>query len=70
MENIDKHIEHDKKILEDPMISPQQRRHLEGEVEDLEIYKERHPEDNHDPTPLELFCDSNPDALECRVYED
>lgn len=70
MENIEQHIEHDKKILEDPTISPQQRRHLEGELEELEAYHEKHPEDDHDPTPLELYCDTNPDALECRVYED
>ena len=70
MENIEAHIEHDKKILEDPTISPQQRRHIEGELEELEQYHENHPNDNHDPTPLELYCDSNPNALECRVYDD
>jgi hypothetical protein len=70
MENIESHIEKDKQILGDPTISPQQRRHIEGELVELESYKENHPNDHHDPTPLELFCDSNPDALECRVYED
>lgn len=70
MESIEKHIETDKKILEDPTISPQQRRHIEGELEELEAYAERHPNDHRDPTSLELFCDANPNALECRVYED
>lgn len=70
MENIQKHIQVDKKILEDPTTSPQQRRHVEEELRDLELYHERHPDDNHDPSSLELYCDSNPDALECRVYED
>jgi hypothetical protein len=70
MESIEKHIETDKKILEDPTISPQQRRHIEGELEELEAYAERHPDDHRDPTSLELFCDANPNALECRVYED
>lgn len=70
MDNIGQHIEKDKQILEDPMISPQQRRHIEGELEELEHYHANHPEDNHDPTPLELYCDTHPDALECRVYED
>jgi hypothetical protein len=70
MENISDHIQLDKKILEDPMTSPQQRRHVEEELKDLEAYHERHPEDSHDPTSLELFCDLNPDALECRIYED
>lgn len=70
MENIEAHIELDKKILEDPTISPQQRRHIEGELGELEAYAERHPEDHHDPTSLELYCDANPNALECRVYDD
>ena len=70
MENIEAHIEHDKKILEDPTVSPQMRRHIEGELEELQQYHEKHPEDTHDPTSLELYCDANPDALECRVYED
>ena len=70
MENIEKHIEHDKKILEDPTVSPQMRRHIECELEELENYHQNHPEDDHDPTALELYCDMHPDALECRVYED
>lgn len=70
MENIQQHIEHDKKILDDPMVSAQSRRHVEGELESLQKYHERHPEDNHDPSPLELYCDENPNALECRIYED
>lgn len=70
MENIEKHIEHDRKILEDPTISPQSRRHTTQELEALEQYKKNHPNDSHDPTPLELFCELNPGALECRVYDD
>jgi hypothetical protein len=70
MENIQQHIEYDRKILGDPMVSAQSRRHVEEELEALEAYAERHPEDDHDPTALELYCDANPDALECRVYED
>lgn len=70
MENIQKHIDHDKDILDDPLVSSQSRRHVEQELESLQKYQERHPEDDHDPTPLELFCDENPDALECRMYDD
>jgi hypothetical protein len=69
MESIEAHIEQDKKILDDPMISPQHRRHTQEELVDLENYKNRHPEDSHDPTALELYCDNNPGALECRVYD-
>lgn len=70
MENIQQHIDHDKKLLDDPQTSPQSRRHTQEELDALQAYHARHPEDDHDPTPLELFCDANPDALECRVYED
>jgi len=70
MENIEQHIEADKEELSNPQLSPQRRRHLEDELEQLETYAENHPNDHHDPTPLELFCDANPNALECRVYED
>lgn len=70
MESIEKHIEADKNELADPQLSPQRRRHIEGELEELQAYAERHPEDHHDPTPLELYCDNNPSALECKVYDD
>ena len=70
MDNINQHIEQDKKILEDPTVSPQMRRHTAEELDALESYKEHHPEDDHDPSALELYCDSHPDALECRIYED
>jgi hypothetical protein len=70
MESIEQHIEADKEELANPQLSPQRRRHIEGELEELEAYAERHPEDHHDPTPLELYCDSNPSALECKVYDD
>jgi hypothetical protein len=70
MATIDDHINKDKQIIDDPMISSQMRRHTQEELEALEQYKENHPEDNHDPTPLELYCDANPEAPECRIYED
>jgi len=70
MENIKKHIEQDKKILDDPTISSQARRHIEDELESLERWAEKYPNDLHDPTGLELYCNDHPDALECRVYDD
>jgi hypothetical protein len=67
---IEDHIEQDKKILDDPTISAQSRRHLESELDSLEKYQKNHPDHVKDPSPLELFCDENPHALECRIYED
>jgi hypothetical protein len=69
MENIQKHIEHDRKIVDDAMASSQSRRHAEEELEALERYRASHPEDEHDPSPLELYCNDNPSADECRIYE-
>ena len=75
MESVEKHIEVDKKILEDPTTSPQQRRHIEEELRELEVYVENHKKeiedgDHHDPTALELFCEVMPEADECRMYDD
>lgn len=70
MENIDQHIQKNQSLLNDPTISPQSRRHTQEELTALETYKENHPEDSHDPTSLELYCELNPNADECRIYED
>lgn len=69
MGDINQHIEKDKKILDDSMISSQTRRHIEDELESLENYQTNHPNNDHDPTPLELYCDAHPDAIECKIYE-
>jgi hypothetical protein len=69
MESIDKHIEYDKKLLDDPTTSPQSRRHTEEELEALQAYKQNHPDNTSDPTALELYCDSNPSAPECKKYD-
>jgi hypothetical protein len=70
MKSIDQHIEKDENILNDPTVSPQSRRHTEEELELLKRYKENHPDSSYDPTSLELYCDSNPNAPACRVYDD
>jgi len=70
MNNITTHIEDDYNKLKDPLLSSQSRRHLEEEVYQLEKYRENHPNDDYDPTPLELYCDLNPHAIECKIYED
>ena len=44
--------------------------HFSEELAQLETYQKNHPNDHHDPTALELHCDLNPDAPECRVYDD
>jgi hypothetical protein len=54
----------------DSECSKQRRRHLENELERLLAYIERHPDATYAPNSLELYCDENPNALECRVYEE
>ena len=50
MDSVEKHIEVDKKILEDPTTNPQQRRHIESAVKDCDI-RAVHPE------KMEAFAD-------------
>ena len=74
MESVEKHIEVDKKILEDPTTNPQQRRHVEEELRELEVYVANHKEeiqagDHHDPSALELYCEVEPGALECKMHD-
>lgn len=74
MENIESHIEKDKEILQNPLTSPQQRRHIEEELHELEVYVENHKEeikagDHHDPTALELYCEVEPSAPECKIHD-
>lgn len=66
---LQQHINDDKNELDNPNTSSQRRRHLECELDALKQYKNHHPDQDYDPTPLELFCDVNPNALECRIYE-
>ena len=66
---LQQHIDDDRNELENPNLSGQRRRHIQDELESLEQYQKNHPEEQKDPTSLELFCDLNPDSPECRIYE-
>ena len=68
--SLQQHINDDKDELNNSNINPQRRRHIEDQLDQLERYQANHPDSDHDPNPLELFCDSNTDALECRIYDD
>ena len=57
MKSIEDHMEHDKKIIEDPQSNPAARRHAKEELHELEEYAEHHKEeiaagDHHDPNAL------------------
>jgi hypothetical protein len=67
---LQQHINDDRDELDNPNTSSQRRRHIEDELDALEQYQLNHPDDDHDPNPLELFCDTHPDAAECKIYDD
>lgn len=66
---LQQHINDDRDELNNSNTSGQRRRHLESELDALEKYQINHPDEDRDPNVLELFCDSNPSAPECRIYE-
>jgi len=68
--SIQQHINDDRDKLDDSTLSPQMRRHVEDELDHLEKYQANHPDEDHDPTAFEMYCDEHPDASECRIYED
>ena len=72
MKTIDEHIQKDQSEIESARAEGNlgKVRPLEEELKGLTEYKEHHPEDSHDPSPLEVYCDLNPEAPECRVYDD
>ena len=75
MKSIEDHIQKDQEILQDPTTNPQMRRHIEGELHDLEEYVSHHASeikagDHHDPNTIELWCDQHPDEPECLIYDD
>lgn len=63
------HINNVRDELDNLNINGQSRRHLENELDSLKKYQANHPDTDYNPTPLELYCDGHPDALECRIYE-
>lgn len=69
---IENHIENDKVEIELAYNEGNlpKAHHLEDELQQLEAYHINHPDDHHDPTPLELYCDANPSEPECLVYDD
>jgi hypothetical protein len=66
---LSQHVEDNQKELDTANISTQRRRHLEDELKNLENYHNNHPNEDHDPNALELFCDSNPNSPECKIFD-
>lgn len=56
--------------LETTSSNKQRKRYLKAYLEELLEYQKHHPDANIIPNSLELFCDLNPNAQECRIYDD
>jgi hypothetical protein len=56
--------------LETSSLNKQRKRYLNSHLEELLEYQNHHPDAIGIPSSLELFCDLNPNALECRIYDD
>lgn len=66
--NIIKYIESIENELDGQILNKQRKRHLNDELEQLKFYLVNHPEAEEVPTSLELYCDKNPDARECKIF--
>jgi hypothetical protein len=55
--------------LEGSFTNVQRRRYLRSYLEELLQYQKNNPNKTEIPGPLQLFCDLNPEALECRKYD-
>lgn len=45
-------------------------RKIEQQIKELEDFQQRHPDATEAPSPFEVFCDLNPDSVNCRVFDD
>lgn len=68
MELKDKILEIQKE-LDINSINKQRKRYLESYLSELISYSEKHPEKTEIPSALILFCDTNPDANECKIFD-
>lgn len=50
-------------------INKQRKRYLEGYLQELLEYQKHNPNAQEIPTVLQLFCDLNPEAPECKIYD-
>lgn len=50
-------------------LNKQRERYLESYLTELISYSERNPEVTEVPSSLAIFCDLNPNAKECTIFE-
>ena len=67
--NLKEKIQDIEKELDIYSINKQRKRYLNSYLGELLGYLSRHPNATKVPSSLELFCDLNPEAKECRVFD-
>jgi hypothetical protein len=67
--NIQETIKIIKQELDINSINKQRKRYLGSYLNELIAYSQRHPEDTEVPSSLTLYCDLNPDAIECKIFD-
>jgi hypothetical protein len=66
--NIINYIESIENELDGQILNKQRKRHLIDELDQLKFYLANHPEVEEVPSSLELYCEKNPDARECKIF--
>jgi hypothetical protein len=67
---LEQHIIKIAEELEKYSENTQRQRYLKSYLEELLKYQENNPNALEVPNTLELYCQLNPSALECRIYDD
>ena len=67
--NLKETIQGIKNELDFNSINKQRKRYLESYLTELIFYSERHPEITEVPSSLSIFCDLNPNAKECKIFD-
>lgn len=67
--DIHQKIQEIRKELDVNSINKQRKRYLESYLFELTSYAQKHPEANEIPSQLALYCELNPDASECRIFD-
>lgn len=67
---LEQHIIKIAEELERNSENTQRQRYLKSYLEELLKYQKNNPDVLEVPTSLELYCQLNPGAQECKIYDD
>lgn len=67
--NLQETIKEIRRELDTNSINKQRKRYLESYLYELTLYLSRHPNTIEVPSPLTIFCDLNPGAKECKIFD-